>query len=67
MTILKFPLNPDQFTFFKEITEEGYHIFSLKNAKKQNFYPNSFPDYPGVSSNDLRVGDRITVRVFFRL
>jgi len=40
---------------------------SLKNTKKPNFYPNEFPDYPGVSLKDLKIGDKITVRVFFRV
>ena len=67
MPVIKFPTASDQSPFFKEIIEEGYHIFSLKNAKKPNFYPNEFPDYPGVSIKDLKVGDKITVRVFFRV
>jgi len=67
MPIIKFPSKPDQSPFFKDIIEEGYHIFSLKNAKKPDFYPNEFPDYPGVSLNELKVGDKITVRVFFRV
>jgi len=67
MPIIKSPSNPDQSPFFQDILEEGYHIFSLENAKKPNFYPNEFPDYPGVSINDLKIGDTITVRVFFRV
>jgi hypothetical protein len=67
MPIIKFPTNPAQSPFFKDIIEEGYHIFSLKNAKKPNFYPNEFPDYPGVKLKKLKVGDKITVRVFFKV
>lgn len=67
MPTIKFSTDPDQSPFFKDIVEEGYHIFSLKNAKKPDFYPNEFPDYPGVSIKDLKVGDKITVRVFFRV
>ena len=67
MPIIKFPSNPDKSPFFKDITEEGYHIFSLKNAKKPNFYPNEFPDYPGVKIKDVKAGDTITVRVFFKV
>jgi hypothetical protein len=67
MTILKFPQKqPDQ-PFFNDIIEFGFHVFSLKNAKIPDFYPNDFPDYPGVSLKDLKVGDVITVRVFFRI
>ena len=67
MTILKFPLKQSNSPFFKDIIDEGYHIFSLKNAKIPNYYPNEFPDGPGVSLKDLKVGDVITVRVFFRI
>ena len=67
MTILKFPLKQSNSPFFKDIIDEGYHIFSLKNAKIPNYYPNEFPDGPGVSLKDLKVGDVITVRAFFRV
>lgn len=67
MPIIKFPTSPNQSPFFKDIKEEGYHIFSLKNANKPNFYPNEFPDYPGVKLKKLKVGDKITVRVFFNV
>ena len=45
--------------------EEGYHIYSLKNAKIQGYYPNKFQDYPGVNLKELKIDDVITVRVFF--
>jgi hypothetical protein len=51
--------------FYSDITEDGYHIFSLNKAKIPGFYPNQFPDYPGVKLNQLRVGDDITIRAFF--
>jgi len=67
MTILKFPQKQPEPLFFKDIKEEGYHIFSLKNAKKPDYYPNEFPDYPGVKLSDLKPDDLITIRVFFRV
>ncbi len=67
MTILKFPLKQSNSPFFKDIVDTGYHIFSLKNAKIPDFYPNEFPDDPCVPLKDLKVDDVITVRVFFRI
>lgn len=67
MPIIKFPTQPDQSPFFKDIIDEGYHVFSLKNANNPDFYPNEFPDYKGVSLNVLKIGDKITVRIFFRV
>lgn len=67
MAILQFPTDPDKSPFFKDIIEDGFHVFSLKNAKKENFYPNTFPDYPGVKLKKLKIGDTITVRIFFRV
>ena len=65
MTIHKFP---DQRTneppFFQEIREEGYHIYSLDNAQKPDFYPSEFPNYPGVSIKELKENDIITIRIF---
>ena len=29
----------DNFPFFKEILEMGYHVFSMENAKLPGFYP----------------------------
>lgn len=66
MTIIKFPSNQkDEPPFFSDIRENGYHIYNLKNAKKPNFYPPEFPDYPGVKLGDLKEDDTITIRVFF--
>ena len=67
MPVIKIPTDPNKTPFFKDIIEKGYHIFSLINAKKPDFYPNEFPDYPGVSIKNLKIGDTITVRVFFRV
>jgi hypothetical protein len=44
MPIIDFPSTPDQSPFFKDIIEDGYHVFSLKNAEKPDYYPN--PDKP---------------------
>lgn len=67
MTIIKLrtksPANEPP--FFSEIREDGYHVYSLKNAKKPNFYPPELPDYPGVALKDLKKDDIITIRVFF--
>ena len=45
----------------------GYHVFSMENAKLPEYYPTAFPAYPGVDLRQLRVGDVITIRVFFRI
>ena len=65
--ILKFPEQNDRFPFFKEILENGYHVFSMENAKVPDYYPNKFPDYPGVDLQNLHIGDVVTIRVFFRV
>ncbi len=65
MTIIKFPKQPKEPPFFKDVREDGYHIYSLKNAKKPNYYAPELPDYSGVLLNDLQEGNTITVRVFF--
>ena len=67
MTILKFPTKTQNPPFFNDIIEDGYHIFNLNNAKKPDYYLNEFSDYPGVSLRSLKIGDTITVRVFFRV
>jgi len=67
MTIIKFPSKQAEPPFFDDIVEDGYHIFSLKNAKIPNYYPNEFPAYPSVPIKDMKIGDKITVRVFFRV
>jgi len=65
MKIQKFPVKLDKFPFFKDILEDGYHIFSLEDAKIPDYYPHKFPDYPGIDLKDLYVGDVITIRAFF--
>ena len=68
MTIIKFPTpNEPNSEFFKDIIEDGYHVFSLKKANIPGYYPSKFPDYPGVSISELKIGDSITIRVFFRV
>ena len=61
------PAHRTSLPFFREIVQKGYHVFSMENAKLPGFYPNAFPDYPGVDYQQLRVGDVITIRVFFRI
>jgi len=67
MKAIKSPSKIDNDPFFKEIMEEGFHIFSLENAKDPNYYPSEFPDYPGIDFQDLKIGDVITVRAFFKV
>ena len=65
MPIVNFPQNPNnEPPFFSDIKEDGYHIYSLNNAKKPNYYPPELPDYPGVALKDLREDDVITIRAF---
>ncbi len=67
MPVIKFPkkIPSNEPPFFSDIKEEGYHVYSLKKAKKPNFYPSELPVYPGVSLKNLKEDDIITVRVFF--
>ncbi len=67
MPVIKFPkkIPSNEPPFSSDIKEDGYHIFSLKKAKKPNFYPSELPVYPGVSLKNLKEDDIITVRVFF--
>jgi hypothetical protein len=51
--------------FLDDIKEDGYHVYSLKNAKIPDFYPPELPNYQGVSINSLEIGDVITIRIFF--
>ena len=67
MKIRKIPAQLETYPFFKDILEDGYHIFSLENARIADYYPNKFPDYPGVDLKNLYVGDVITIRVFFKI
>ena len=52
---------------FDAVIENGFHVFSLNLANTPYFYPNQFPKYPGVKLSCLSIGDRITIRVFFRI
>lgn len=66
MSIIKLPKKqPNEPPFFKDIREDGYHIYSLTNAKRPDFYPPELPDYPGVALKDLKEDDVITIRTFF--
>jgi hypothetical protein len=67
VTIINFPSQQADSPFYEDIITEGYHIFSLKNAKIPDYYPDEFLDDQGISIKDLKVGDTITVRVFFRV
>jgi hypothetical protein len=67
MTIINFPPEQPDTPFYEDIITEGYHIFSLKNAQIPNYYPDQFLDDQCISIKDLKVGDTITVRVFFRV
>ena len=58
MIILQFPSKQPEPPFFQEIIE---------NAKTPGYYPNEFPDYPIIHIKDLKVGDEITIRVFFKV
>ena len=54
----KSPKNPpNEPPFFSDIKEDGYHIYSLKNAKKSNYYPSELPEYPGVVLKDIKEDD----------
>ena len=66
MAIINFPKKPfNEPPFFSDIREDGYHVYSLENAKKPGFYAPELPDYPGVALKDLKENDIITIRVFF--
>ena len=65
--ILKFPTSNDSFHLYKEILENGYHVFSMEKARLPDYYPNRFPDYPGVDLQHLHIGEVITIRAFFRV
>ncbi len=65
MGIIEFPPNYQEPPFFKEIRQEGYHVYNLENSEMPNYYPEELPEYPGVSLKELKVDDIITIRVFF--
>lgn len=57
----------NNFPFFKDILENGYHVFSRENAKLPDYYPSKFPNYPGVQLSELNIGDVVTIRAFFSI
>ena len=66
MSKIKFPKKPsNEPPFFSDIKEDGYHIYSLKNAKIPSYYPPELPNYPGVALKELKEDDIIIIRVFF--
>lgn len=65
MTIIKFPSRKNEPAFLNEIKTNGYHIYSLNNAKAPDYYPPELPEYPGVNIKDLEIEDVIAIRVFF--
>jgi len=67
MPIINIPSQQPDSPFYEDIITEGYHIYSLKNAQIPNYYPDEFLDDRDISIKDLKVGDTITVRVFFRI
>ena len=67
MPTINFPSQQPDSPFYEDIITNGYHIYSLENAKIPNFYPDEFIDDPDICIKDLKVGDTITVRVFFRI
>lgn len=67
MTRINFPPQQSDSPFYDDIITADYHICSLKSAKLPNYYPDQFLDGQGISIKDLKVGDTITVGVFFRV
>lgn len=53
--------------FLTDILAFSYHIYSRESAKIPGCYPDEFPEYPEVALGDVRVGDYVTVRAFFRI
>jgi len=65
MRKVKSPSGKNEPAFLDDIKEDGYHVYSLKNAKVPNYYPPELPNYPGVSINSLEIDNIITIRIFF--
>lgn len=65
MKKVKSPSGKNVPAFINDIKEDGYHVFSLKNANIPNYYPAESPKYPGVCIRDLKIDDVISIRVFF--
>ncbi len=64
MKKVKSPSGKNEPAFIDDIKKDGYHVYSLKNAKIADFYPPELSKYPGVSINSLEIGDIITIRFF---
>ncbi len=67
MTKFKFTTQQPESQFFQDIMENGYHIFNLNNVKIPDYYPGILPDFPGARVEDLKIGDVITIVVFFKV
>jgi hypothetical protein len=65
MAKIKFLNKTNDPPFLSDIEKDGYHIYSLLNAKTPGYYPSELPHYPGVNRDELRVDDVVTIRVFF--
>ena len=65
MPKIKSPSKKNEPAFLNDIKEDGYHVYSLKNAKIPNYYPPELPKYPGANIKDLKIDDVITIRIFF--
>ncbi len=65
MTIIKFPSRKNEPAFLNDIKEDGYHVYSLNNAKIHGYYPREFSKYPEVNLETLKNDDTVTIRVFF--
>lgn len=67
MVKIKTPATRNEPAFINDLKEDGYHVYSLKNAKIPGFYPTELAKYPGVRIRDLKIDDVITIRVFFKV
>lgn len=65
MTIIHYHDNVSEPPFFKDIREDGFHIYNLENAEIPNYYPEELTDFPGVTLKELKEDDIITVWVYF--
>lgn len=65
MTIIHHHDHLSEPSYFKDIREDGFHIYNLDNAEMPNYYPDELPDFPGVALKELKEDDIITVWVYF--
>lgn len=56
----------DHKEFFDDLNRDGFHIFSRTHARDKGFYPNVFPTDPEVDLSGIGIGDKVTVRAFFK-